>query len=189
MDGGRLRDVPNASWRTPGFEQTDLHPVVCVSWDDAAAFCDWAGLSLPTEAQWEKASRGTDGRNYPWGNEAPTCERTVMKEGGDGCAQDATWPVGSKPMGVSPYGVMDMAGNVWEWVLDCYDKNFYRSPESRKNDPCNDCHPDSSCKRRVVRGGSWLNDAASFFRAAYRSRNSPAGLFVNYGFRCCAKAE
>lgn len=99
------------------------HPRNCVSWFDAETYCKWKGKFLPTEAQWEKAARGTDGRKKPWGNEEATCEYTVMRDkvnGGSstevGCGKGESWPVGSKPLDESPYGVMDMVGNVSEWV-------------------------------------------------------------------------
>jgi formylglycine-generating enzyme required for sulfatase activity len=107
------------------------HPVNCVSWDQAAAYCASVGKRLPTEAEWEKAARGTDGRVYPWGNTAPDCNHAVMSNCGSGTA-----PVGSKPAGASPYLALDMAGNVHEWVSDWYKASYYlESPASNPQGP------------------------------------------------------
>ncbi len=153
------------------------HPINCVDWSQAVAYCAWAGGRLPTEAEWERAARGTDGRVYPWGNEKATCQRAVMYDGGDGCGKDRTFPVGSKPRGASPSGALDMAGNVWEWVSDRYDSNYYKSSPSR-----NPRGP-SSGSFRVKRGGSF-DYVASLVRAGYRSYDAPSRRGGYLGFRC-----
>jgi len=119
------------------------HPVVALSWDGANAYCTWAERRLPTEAEWEKAAGGTDGRKYPWGNDAPTCEQAQFS----GC-EGNTVAVGTKPAGASPYGALDMAGNVWEWISDSWDSNYYASSPGE-----NPAGP-STNRTEVLRSGS-----------------------------------
>ncbi|MCX5867593.1 MAG: formylglycine-generating enzyme family protein [Proteobacteria bacterium] len=157
------------------------HPVNCVDWDQADSYCGWAGKRLPTEAEWEKAARGTDGRKYPWGNQTATCDYAVMSQGGNGCGCDSTWSVGSKTAGASLYGVMDMAGNVWEWVQDWYEGGYY------KNSPAQNPQGPSSGRYRVLRGGSW--DFTNYLRVANRSHNLPSLRLNGYGFRCVRPAK
>jgi len=151
------------------------HPANCVSWEQAAAYCAWAGGTLPTEAQWERAARGTGTRVFPWGNdEEQPCTRAVM--GGD-CASEGTEPVGTHPAGASPDRLMDMAGNVAEWVSDWYDPQYYgSSPEA---DPTG---PDSG-NERVVRGGHFSSPLAEI-RTLARAADDPTHALPVFGFRC-----
>ena len=165
------------NWGKSGKED---HPVNCIDWNQAKAYCEWAGKRLCSESEWEKASRGTDGRIYPWGNEEPTCDYCVMDEGGYGCGTDSTWSVGSKPAGASPYGALDMSGNVWEWVEDDWHISYTGAPTNGT------AWVDSPrASTRVVRGGSFHYDYAGFLRSSNRSDVVPVGAGADLGVRCC----
>jgi serine/threonine-protein kinase len=168
-----------AHWRRgqlpPGLER---HPIVHVSWQDARAYAQWAGKRLPTEAEWEKAARGTDGRLYPWGRDKPTPQRANY-----GSRHGGTVPVGSYPDGMSPCGALDMAGNVWEWCDDIDDPTFYaEGPSQNPRNPGDDLGP-----RHVMRGGSWMYGEGSL-RVTARTSFEPSDRFAGGGFRCVRPA-
>jgi formylglycine-generating enzyme required for sulfatase activity len=168
---GYLTDAEKAgesyTWRNYA-QGKPQHPVVLVTWNDAIAYCEWLGKRLPSEAEWEKAAKGTEGWTYPWGDEWASDRANTEESGYRG-----TTIVGSFPLGASPYGVMDMAGNVAEWTTDWYEAypgSTFASPYFGK-------------KYRVIRGGGWFSEA-HLVRTTERSASSEDLRNDDVGFRC-----
>ena len=165
------------SWRQPHGPDSAAapsHPVVYVNWQDAQAYCAWRGQRLPTEAEWEKSARGSDGRLWPWGV-AFAASRANLWGVEDGYAGLA--PVGSFPSGASAYGALDMAGNVWEWCADWYDAQYYATG------PTKDPQGPAAGRFKVLRGGSWINPGPTL-RSINRFEVLPVERSSYIGFRC-----
>ncbi len=162
----------------PNWSKED-HPIIEVTYNDAVAYAQWAHADLPSEAQWEKAARGTDGRKYPWGNEFDTsklwCSKNAMFDSG------GTHSVGE--LGVAPYGCTDMAGNARQWCKDWYAADFCESDHGA------DPHGPDTGESRVTRGGSWDYQNANWLRAGMRGQGRPSGGCNDCGFRCIVAGD
>ena len=176
VEAGVCEEPPSASLCNWYEDVVETHPINCMYWEDARAYCEWAGLRLPTEAEWEKAARGTDTRTYPWGEDL---DRNKANYGGGAMR---TMEVGSHPEGVSPYGLYDMAGNVWEWTQDWYNSHYYSSS------PVENPQGPESGSHRALRGGSW-----HFFpyamRVFHRELYHPLDTDPDIGFRCARDVD
>ncbi|MGB1297374.1 MAG: formylglycine-generating enzyme family protein [Psychrobium sp.] len=183
VDAGRCSPPAVGGALNYGWDGVERFPVNGVTWQQAKTFCEFENRRLPTEAEWEKAARGTESNIFPWGDSAPSCEVAVVDRanaGALGCGTGNTLNVGAKPKGASPYGAMDMAGNLWEWTADWYDADYYdNSPSENPKGPATGLF-------KVTRGGDFFTRSGYEVRSTSRFPYEPSDYSIAIGFRCAA---
>lgn len=185
VDGGGCTEPGTGTPCSFGSPLAIMHPINCVTWQQATDYCGWKGRRLPSEAEWEFAARGNTGRAYPWGSAVASCDfahmyQMISEQSTFGCDTNDTAPVGSYPDGVSLYGAFDMAGNVEEWTADWYSETFYaESPASDPSGPVEGT-------LRVTRGGDYYDASPFNLRTMERARANPDIGAPERGFRCAA---